>query len=338
MPTKTPATVKKRDLMTTKYRVPADRHAAKIYLAHLAEGSRRTMRHALDTIAGLLTSGACDAASLPWPQLRYQHTTAVRSALADRYAPAMVNKMLAALRGVLKECWRLGQMAAEDYHRAVDLPAVRGKTLPRGRALSGGELRALFETCAEDDTPAGARDGAMLALLYGAGLRRSELAGLERSDYDRETGELRIRGKGRKERTAYATNGSQDALEAWLTFRGDQPGPLFCPINKGGRLSVGQGMTDQAVLYRVRKRAEQAGVPRFTPHDLRRSFISDLLDQGADIVTVQQMAGHASVSTTGAYDRRGEAAKRKAAELLYIPFGRKWSSSWSWAGEKQAEE
>src|SRR6516164_5468992 len=137
-------------------------------------GSRRTMRGALDVVAGVLTSGRRTAETLPWHQLRYQHTTAVRTALMERYAPGTANKMLAALRGVLKAAWRLGLLTAEDHQRTGDIPSIRGTVLPRGRALSRGELRALFRTCAQDPAAAGRRDAALLALLYGGGLRRSE--------------------------------------------------------------------------------------------------------------------------------------------------------------------
>ncbi len=240
--------------------------------------------------------------------------------LAERYSHATANKTLAALRGVLRESWRLGQVDAETYHRAADLKGIRGYTLPRGRALSAGEIRGLFGACADDPTPAGRRDAAIFALLYGAGLRRAEVVALDLADYEADGGALTIRGaKGRKDRLAYATNGSALALEAWLAVRSSDPGPLFHPINKGGRIQR-RRMTSQAVFNMVRKRASQAQVPTFSPHDLRRSFISDLLDVGADISTVQHLAGHASVSTTATYDRRGEAAKRRASEMLAVPF------------------
>ena len=81
-------------------------------------------------------------------------------------------------------------------------------------------------------------------------------------------------------------------------------------------------MTDQAVLGITRKRGKEAGIARFSPHDLRRSFVSDLLDAGADISTAKRLAGHSSEVTTGRYDRRGEEAKMKAAKLLHVPYVR----------------
>ena len=218
------------------------------------------MGEALTIMAMRLSHDRCDLWTLAWHRLRYQHTAALRSLLAEAYAPATVNKMLAALRGTLKECWRLELMGAEEYHRAADLPAVRGSVLPRGRALSAGELRALLQACARDSTAAGRRDGALVATLYGAGLRRSEAVALEVRDYDPETGALTVRsGKGRKDRMGYAPGGSRAAVEAWLPVRansnaGEEEGPLFVPINKAGRLTL-RAMSDQAVLYILRKRA-----------------------------------------------------------------------------------
>ena len=81
-------------------------------------------------------------------------------------------------------------------------------------------------------------------------------------------------------------------------------------------------MTPQVIRFMLGKRASEAGVQHFNPHELRRTFIGDLLSAGADIVTVQQMAGHANAQTTARYDHRGEAVKRKAAELLHAPYSR----------------
>ena len=244
-------------------RLPADKHFAKVFLAGLGAGSRRTMRQALDVMAGLLTDERCDAETLDWSRLRYQHTAAVRSALAERYAPATANKMLSALRGILRECWRLGQMEAEPYQRAVDVESVKGEKLPRGRALTIGEVTALFQ--ALDVAHADARYAAIMALLYRAGLRRGELVTLNREDYEAETGSVSLRGgKGNKDRLAYAATGSLEALNAWLQHRGDEPGPLFWPVNKGGRMQQ-RRMTDQAVLLMLRKRAAQAVSDSFPP-------------------------------------------------------------------------
>ena len=304
------------------------RHPVLIYLASLSVGSRRTMKAALDAMAGLLTSHRCDALSLDWAQIRFQHGAALRAVLAQKYAPATANKMLAAWRGVLKAAWRLEILNSEDYGRAADLSAIRGETLPRGRALSGGELRSLLTSCASDlykdgnVRPAGVRDGAILCVLYGGGLRRSEVVDLNVGDYDADSGALTVRrGKGGKARLAYLPPGGASRVARWLEFRhrfSPLDGPLFHPIHRSGKV-FSTRLTDQAILALLQRRAVQAGLRPFSPHDLRRTFISDLLDAGADIATVQKLAGHANVQTTARYDRRGELAKQKAASLLHIP-------------------
>lgn len=299
-------------------RRPADQNPALVYLASLAEGSRRTMGGALKAIAGMVAAGQ-DLASFPWAALRFQHTAAIRARLAEAYAPATANKMLAALRGTLKAAWRLGQMTADDYARAADLAPVKGATLPRGRALPAGELRALFTACYQDPAPAGARDAALLAVLYGAGLRRAEAVALELADYEPDSGALTVRaGKGHKARVAYVPSGGRPAVAAWLALRGPAPGAFFWPIDKAGNLTA-RPLSPAAVARILTRRGAEAGVRAFSPHDMRRTFISDLLDSGADIATVQKLAGHANVTTTARYDRRGEAAKARAADLLHIP-------------------
>ncbi|YAF99536.1 MAG: tyrosine-type recombinase/integrase (plasmid) [Nodularia sp. CChRGM 3473] len=299
---------------------PLTLHPAAVYLSGLAIGSKSTMVGALNAIASLLTNGECDAMTLDWSALRYQHTAAVRTALMQRYAPATANKMLCALRRVLKEAHRLELMDASDFAKAVDFPSVKVRKKLRGRALSPAEITALMQACTEDTTPQGARDAALIAILRGAGLRRAEAVNLDLKDFLADTNCLEVRGgKGGKDRTVYLPTVATAVVSDWLAVRGRKPGPLLCPIRKGGEVQL-RRMTPQAVLLILRKRATLAGVDPFSPHDFRRTFCSDLLDSGTDIVTVQKLAGHATPATTSKYDRRGEETKRKAVEKLDISY------------------
>lgn len=319
----------KQELIVPESLAP-DANPVSAYLAGLSESSRRPMRTSLENIAHFVSGGRASATELAWWNLRFQHTTLIRSTLAETYAPSTANLMLSALRGVLRACFRLGYMSADDFQRAADVGAVRGSRLPPGRSIDRGELFELFRICYMDSKQArGARDAAALALLYVCGLRRSELVSLDVSDYDLESLEVRIRGKGNKERLGYAEGGADRAINQWLSVRGDTEGALLLPINKGDRIiherrdgeeSRPARMTDQAIYDVVRRRQREAGVKRLSPHDFRKTFIGDLLDAIGDLSAAQQLAGHADPSTTARYDRRGERAKRKAASHLHVPY------------------
>lgn len=303
------------------------------YLGRLSEGSRRTMRGSLEEIARVSSAGKVGALSFPWWRLTGTHTAIIRGFLAGRYAPATANKMLSALKGVLRACFRLGLMTADERDRASDIAPVRGTRLSPGRSIPRGELISLFGVCARDADEEklrarGVRDAAMLALLYVGGLRRVELAHLTLGDYDPDSRTLRIRGKGNNEREVYAEGGADVLLERWLSMRGvAEPGdPLFLPVGKDGRVQhtdpYGEkkvSLSDQAVYKIVRRRQREAKVKKISPHDFRKTFVGDLLDAGVDLSSVQKLAGHANPSTTARYDRRGERAKRAAAANLQVP-------------------
>jgi len=227
--------------------------------------------------------------------------------------------MLSALKGTLRAAFNLGLMNADQLTRAISVKAVRGSRVARGRSLNQGELRALFGVC-DSNTAGGSRNAAALTLLYGGGLRRSEVVGLDFSDFDRASGRLQVRGKGNKERVLFITNGGLKAVEAWLRHRGDEPGPLLHPVRKGGEI-IRRRMNDQSVMDLVVHLAAKAGVARFSPHELRKTAVGDLLDAGIDLATVAKIAGHASpLTTANNYDRRGDRAKLRAAESLHVPF------------------
>jgi integrase len=170
-----------------------------------------------------------------------------------------------------------------------------------------------------DKSPGGVRDAAIIGLLYTCGLRSADLVALNRGDFEPETGKLLVReGKGRKQRNVYVQGGARRALDDWTAVSGEVV-PLFVPVLKGGKITR-RRMSAQTIYDMLKKRARQAGVREFSPHDLRRTFVGDMLDRGVDIATVANIAGHASVDTTRRYDRRPEETKKNAAGKLHFPY------------------
>lgn len=286
-----------------------------VFLNRLSPGSRRGFRIQLEHIARFLSNDGVSFREFEWASLTYADTSRVRQMLAERFSPRGANHAICALRGVLKEAWRLGLIPHEQYARATDLARVRGDSKPTGRVLSLEELVALFQACKSDPSSAGIRDAAMLAILYGTGLRRSELVALNIDDYSSRDGILTVHGKGNTYRLAYAVGEAKWMLDKWLEVKDDLGGPIFTSINKAGRLSM-ERLDCAAVRFILLRRAEDAGVPPFSPHDLRRTTATHLLEKGVDLAVVQKMLGHKQISTTVVYDRRGEKAKHGAAKLL----------------------
>lgn len=311
--------------LALRERLPADRNPAAVYLASLSAGSRPAQRSALNKVAELV---GLTAETLDWRKLNYSYVQAIRSKLADRYAAPTANRLLTALRRVMREAWLLEYIPEAEYRK---ITAVKPVTVKRddveaelaGRALTVGELTALLNACSQDKTLAGARDAAIIALGYGLGLRRVEVARAELVDYKAQDGVLTVaHGKGNKSRSLPVDDGVRDALEDWLRVRGAAPGPLFGGINKGGRLSSSR-LNARAIHELFGKRCSQAGIKDAAYHDLRRSFISDLLDRGVDVVTVAKLAGHNDPATTLRYDRRKMETRRTALQSLHIPYTRR---------------
>lgn len=296
---------------------------ASLYLMSLrSETSRYQMMRKLDKVA--MSIGQVSWKSFSWSRLTPEIVSALVTKLAGRYKPAYVNAILAAIRGVVECAFDRGEIKPETYRLIRKVKAVRGgSTEPAGRYVNGGERGALMEACINDLSPVGRRDAAVIACAYPGGLRRGEIALLTReaiSD-DGETLSIKVMGKGRKERVVFIGNGGADAIRDWLVCRGDAPGSLFWAGRRGGHLVEGQGISSQSLNEIMKRRAREAGVKDLVTHDLRRTTASDLLDI-TDAVTVAGYLGHASTNTTAKYDRRGERARKKAAQELHIPYSR----------------
>jgi len=318
--------IRPQDQLTPVIVAPAHSPAA-VYIASLAEGSRRTMIGALDLSARVLTRGVCDAATLPWWALRKIHTNALRGWLISHRQPATANKTLSAVRGTLRAAWDMELLSAEDYHRAASVKSVKFKQSEQaaGRAITHGEVSALLRACAADPTPAGPRDAVVIGCLIFAGLRRAEVAGLQLTDYHDGSAESHrsakfwVTSKNNTRRDVPVAPGLDTALDDWLALRGRWAGPLITQIRRGGHIQQ-IGITPAAVYNILNTRAAQAGIATLAPHDGRRTFAGELLDNGADIVTVQKLMGHSDPKTTASYDRRNDRARTRAVNTLHMPW------------------
>jgi integrase len=292
----------------------SDINPAQAYLDSLALSGRQSQDHALRVIAKMM--GFEHWSEVPWADLDYRHTRKIRNLLkSSKYAPATINRTLSALKGVLKEAWRAGQMSEEQRARASDVGFVRGGNQDlAGRMLTIEEIVFFYRSC-RDGTARGARDAAMFAMLR-VGLRREEVVGLKISDIDFFVQTLKVAGKGAKTRIVPLAGDIWNGLNEWLQIRGMKEGYLFNPIRRDG-IIIPRRLHPNTLYRMLRERQERLGMRRFTPHDLRRTMISELLEF-TDISTVQGLAGHSNTSQTAKYDRRPDRARREAVEKLAL--------------------
>jgi integrase/recombinase XerD len=238
---------------------------------------------------------------------------AFAEALAERgLAPASRRRRLAAARSLLRHRTRIGARN-DDARAVVPLPA-RPRRLPK--ALSQEEAERLVTH--PDATPLGLRDRAALELLYGAGLRVSELVSLRPGDLDVDQELVRVEGKGRKQRIVPTGHEGAEAARRYLArgrpYLGKAPQRDAFLLNHRGRRISRQGVFDL-----VRRHAAEAAIERgpVSPHTLRHSFATHLVENGADLRVVQELLGHASVATTEIYTHVSDAALRSAFERAH---------------------
>jgi integrase/recombinase XerD len=207
-------------------------------------------------------------------------------------------RALVAVRGLHRFALREG-LVPVDVSREVRPPALP-RSLPK--AISVDEVASLINAAGFDQTPLALRDQALVELLYGTGARISEAVGLDLDDLDVEAGSARLYGKGSKERVVPFGSFARDAVSAYLVRA--RPGlaaagrgtPALFLNARGGRLSR------QSAWTVLREAAKKAGLrAAISPHTLRHSFATHLLDGGADVRVVQELLGHASVTTTQLY-------------------------------------
>jgi integrase/recombinase XerC len=240
------------------------------------EAYRRDIRDLVDHL------GNQDVDQITMTQLR-----SFLKALTLLNGASTVGRKLSAVRSFLDFCLREG-LVETNLANPLKAPK-REQRLPRHETLDG--IGKLLE--APDDSVLGLRDRAILEVMYSAGLRVSELVGLNDDDINLEAGTVRVIGKGDRQRLSHLGQRAKDALSAWFAVR-ETEGAVYTNY-KGGRLST------RSVQKMVDKYTAKAGLGKLTPHALRHSCGTHLLEGGADIREIQEMLGHQSITSTQIY-------------------------------------
>lgn len=219
------------------------------------------------------------------------------------------NYYLIALRAFLKFLRKRGVESTSPER--IELAKLPERHLD---LISSTELDRLLKSTDGTDEKA-LRDKAMLEMLFSTGLRVSELCSLD-SDIDLSRDELSVRGKGEKVRVVFLSPAAKDAVRAYLKARKDMGEALFVNIAKGRER--GERLTPRSIERTMKTYAAKAGITKkVTPHVLRHSFATDLLSNGADIRSVQQLLGHASINTTQIYTHVTDAHLREVHKKFH---------------------
>lgn len=295
------------------------RNPLTLYLTRLAPSSQLTMRYVLQDAADRLGFEDINLEEIDWHLLQPEHVIALVAALReDGYAPNTSSLYVNAVRGVMNEAWRMSLITQEHLLKMRTVKASAGTRLGQGRNLRRTLIREMMEACAADPRPQGLRDAAVIGILYGSGMRKSESVNLDLAQVDLAERSLRVIGKGNKELVKYAPDWAFAKLQAWLAFRREQlkegeedDSFLFNRIRRGSHITR-ERITKHAIYYIARQRGEQVGV-KIMPHDFRRSFITRVIEEH-DLSIAQKLAHHTNIQTTASYDVRDDNERRRAVD------------------------
>ncbi|GAB2908488.1 site-specific integrase [Rheinheimera gaetbuli] len=262
---------------------------------------------------------------MDWPEddvnrfhyINYQDMLQIRAMLQHAgWSARSINRAQVAIRSIVKVAVMMKLADSEQLNQLSSLSKLKHAEYP-GTALTKQQVQALFALLERSVTPTGIRNVALFAVLLGTGLRRSELVALQLKDVDINKQTLLVRhGKGNKSRTVFLPDWCLNYLQRWLILRSKQPGYLFCSMFISGAVTLDKPLSVWLVYRLIKDKLHHIGVENASPHDLRRTFITRLLEQNVDLNTVRQMAGHASITTTTIYDKRDMQFMQQAAKAL----------------------
>lgn len=331
-----------------------------LYLDKLSSTSQRSIKSQLNSIGQRLGWSTDDIAT-KIQSIDYQTALQIRAMLVSaRLSARSINRAMTAIKGIMKIAVIVGKVDQLQYLQIQSIGNLKHGE-HAGSPLTAEQAAALLKRLQSAKTPLDTRNAAITTLLLGTGLRRSELCMLQFNQL--RTGEHSLyvaKGKGNKSRTVFLPQWVIPFMERWLAIRSHQNGYLFCAVVSQQKatlavtdnrehsaeahqstsllsqlkavpkvipVDVSSGL-DPSTIYRIVQGMTKAiGLEDVSPHDLRRTFITRLLEQNVDINTVRQMAGHASIATTTIYDKRDKRFMKSAAEQLNYQLVHKDKSS-----------
>jgi integrase/recombinase XerD len=306
------------------YKKTVYKNPAEVYLNSLDSGvSRRNCKFALDNLCQRL--GAKNSALFNWSNVNYTTLLHLKRILSDdKLSPTSVNHYLTLFKGACLNAWRLDMIDTDTYMRIKDVKRLKGRTVPKGRTLSIQEIRSLINNQHGTSNEIALRDSAIIATCYGGGLRRSELTSLKTNRY--HDGALTVTGKGNIQNIVYLPDFAKFLLNAWreklnknaaFSEEKTESLPIFPHVKSSGFIST-KPLSPRTIGDIIERRRIACKVAPFTPHDLRRTYATNLIEQGVDLFTVQKMMRHAGIETTRIYDMR--AANVQAGAIKKLPF------------------
>lgn len=273
-----------------------------LYVAGLTKSSRRVVIARLKSLA--LTLGLKDWLQLDFSQVDRTWLLLLRE-MNQHLSPSSLNAIYSAVKGCTKTAWEMGVCSQTQYQIVMNTKSVKGERVRHTSYVDVEVVKRLLSQCSN------LRDKAMVALMYGCGLRRSEIVHLQWKNMNTLDGSILVQGKGNKERMVWMPEFVQEIMNDLSEEKTHD----YCFIS----VQYKSPLTDQAVYYILKDLQNKVGVDEeFSPHSLRASFASRLLENGNDLLTVAGLLGHSDVKTVKNYDRRGDKQKQLAIKGITL--------------------
>ncbi|WP_145155802.1 site-specific integrase [Pseudomonas oryzihabitans] len=292
------------------------------FMSGFQGSSAVTMRYALAQVAAAVGFPEDEPLDeLPWEVLRDVHLGMARDVWTEQgLARNTIVLYMHAMRAMCNACFLSELISEKDMMRIKAVKLPRGKNMiGRGRFVELRYREQLIKNCLDDERLQGVRDAALIAVLFGSGMRRAEAAVIRCEDLNLDEGYVDVVAKGNQRVRKYLAAWSLPFLEQWQAARYarllTRTGYLFSRISKAGK--VGEtALTGRSVYFLLRQRSEMAGLPFLVkPHDARRTVGTSVIAEHGDIAA-QKVLGHASLSTTAIYDMRGEEFKKSIVKNM----------------------